>query len=314
MMNKPSGDTSDEDPGDDSLASSYAEPKDMGKPRPWDKDDAKVPVKVVCGEATKAPVIPIATQKIPTCETEGEMATESSDQDEKVGPHSFIVHQVLGKGSFGEVYLVEKLSTHRMYAMKVLSKSQIMSQNLVKYALTERDVLSVTNHPFIVRLNYAFQTNRKLYLILDYCPGGDLSEYIEREKKFTEDRARIYLAEVLLALEDLHKRDIIYRDLKPDNVVLNEEGHALLTDFGLSKKGVMDNVTAKSFCGSVAYLAPEMIKRTGHGKAVDWYLFGVLMYEMLVGQPPYFHKDKYYIRESNCFVGSSCSRTYREEC
>ena len=111
------------------------------------------------------------------------MTAESSDQEEKVGPHSFIVHQVLGKGSFGEVYLVEKLSRHKLYAMKVLSKGQIMSQNLVKYALTERDVLSITNHPFIVRLNYAFQTNRKLFLILDYCPGGDLSEYIEKEKR-----------------------------------------------------------------------------------------------------------------------------------
>jgi serine/threonine protein kinase len=241
-------------------------------------------------------------EKNVTSTSANELSTECEASEEKVGPDSFIVHQVLGKGSFGEVYLVEKVSNHRYYAMKVLSKTQIMSQNLVKYALTERDVLSVTHHPFIVRLNYAFQTNKKLFLILDYCPGGDLSEYIEKEKRygalptiprFTEDRARIYLAEVLLALQDLHKRDIIYRDLKPDNVVLDEDGHALLTDFGLSKQGVMDNVTAMSFCGSVAYLAPEMLKRSGHGKAVDWYLFGVLMYEMLVGQPPYFHKNKY---------------------
>ncbi len=244
----------------------------------------------------------------------GEMTADSSDHEEKVGPHSFIVHQVLGKGSFGEVYLVEKLSNHRVYAMKVLSKQQTLSQNLLKYVLTERDVLSITTHPFIVRLNYAFQTNSKLYLILDYCPGGDLSEYIEREKRFTEERARIYLAEVLLALEDLHRRDIIYRDLKPDNVVLDEDGHALLTDFGLSKQGVMDNVTAKSFCGSVAYLAPEMLKRTGHGKAVDWYLFGVLMYEMLVGQPPYFHKDKYAESRHTPRIESSCSRTSSGAC
>ena len=102
----------------------------------------------------------------------------------------------------------------------------------------------------------------------------------------------MYLAEVLLALEDLHKRDIIFRDLKPDNVVLDAQGHCLLTDFGLSKEGVLDNQGASSFCGSVAYLAPEMLKRSGHGKSVDWYLLGVLLYEMLVGIPPYFTNNK----------------------
>ena len=163
-----------------------------------------------------------------------------------------------------------------------------MGQNLVKYAVTERNVLSYTKHPFIVGLNYAFQTRDKLVLILDYCPGGDLGKVITREKRLCEDRARIYLAEILLALEDLHKRDIIFRDLKPDNVVLDSDGHALLTDFGLSKEGVQNNQGASSFCGSIAYLAPEMIRRIGHGKSVDWYLLGVLLYEMLVGVPPYY--------------------------
>ena len=141
-------------------------------------------------------------------------------------------------------------------------------------------------------LNYAFQTRDKLFLILEYCPGGDLGKVLEQEKRFDEARARIYLAEILLALEDLHKRDIIFRDLKPDNVVLDTQGHALLTDFGLSKEGVLDNQAANSFCGSVAYLAPEMLKRSGHGKSVDWYLLGVLLYEMLVGMPPYFNRDR----------------------
>ena len=164
---------------------------------------------------------------------------------------------------------------------------------MVRYAKTERDVLSYMRHPFIVNLNYAFQTKTKLFLILDFCPGGDLGKLISREKRLTEDRSRLYIAEIILALQDLHKRDIIYRDLKPDNVVLDDDGHALLTDFGLSKEGVLEvSKGAKSFCGSIAYLAPEMLRRVGHGKSVDWYLLGVLLYEMLVGSPPYFSGNK----------------------
>ena len=199
------------------------------------------------------------------------------------------------------MYLVEKVniladgtkeSSGKMYAMKILNKKQIMGNNLVKYAKTERDVLSYTKHPFIVGLKYAFQTPEKLFLLLDYAEGGNMSRTLHRDKRFSEDRARVYLAEVVLALEDLHKRDIIFRDLKPDNVVFDSEGHALLTDFGLSKEGISSNSQARSFCGSPAYLAPEMLKRQGHGKSVDWYLLGVLLYEMMVGIPPYYSNNK----------------------
>ena len=177
--------------------------------------------------------------------------------------------------------------------MKTLQKSKILGQNLLKYAQTERDVLSYTKHPFIVNLNYAFQTKSKLFLILDFCPGGDLSKLILAEKTLTEDLARLYLAEIILALNDLHKRDIIYRDLKPENVVIDDDGHAMLTDFGLSKEGISDVTQGgKSFCGSIAYLAPEMIRRVGHGKSVDWYLLGLLLYEMLVGSPAYYANER----------------------
>jgi serine/threonine protein kinase len=152
--------------------------------------------------------------------------------------------------------------------------------------------LSYINHPFIVRLRFAFQDADKVFLILDYCPGGNLTACINRYQSLPEDIARIYMCEILLAISELHRRGIIYRDLKPDNVILDIDGHSLLTDFGLSKEGVLDNVSAMSFCGSIAYLAPEMIRRQGHGKAVDWYLFGVILYEMLTGKPPYYNGDR----------------------
>ena len=194
----------------------------------------------------------------------------------------------LGKGTFGEVYLVEKTDSGELLAMKVLRKSLLQSSNLMRYARTERNVLSYLKHPFLVGLKYAFQSNDRLVMLLDYCSGGDLRHTLMREKRLAEDRARIYAAEVLLALEELHNHNIIYRDLKPDNVVLDGQGHALLTDFGLSKEGMTDNVLARSFCGSVAYLAPEILERRGHSRAVDLYLLGVLLYEMLTGTPPFY--------------------------
>ena len=216
----------------------------------------------------------------------------NSIEEERITPANFVCLAQLGKGSFGEVYLVQKTNTEKKYAMKVLRKERIMGQNLLKYAIAERNVLSLSHHPFIVKFNFAFQTSTKLFLILEYCPNGDLAKHLLIEKRFSEQRAKFYLCEVLLALENLHQRDIIFRDLKPDNVVLDEEGHCKLTDFGLSKEGVNESKYAQSFCGSIAYLAPEMLKKQGHGKAVDWYLLGVLFYEMLVGITPYFTTRK----------------------
>ena len=222
----------------------------------------------------------------------------SSEEDnnpnsiKKKGPSNFICLALLGQGSFGEVYLVQEKNTHNYYAMKVLDKKRIEKQNIFKYAMTERNVLSIINFPFIVKLNYAFQTKDKLFLLLDYCPGGDLSKQLQIQTRFSEDKAKFYICEITLALGELHKKDIIFRDLKPDNIVIDKEGHAMLTDFGLSREGVNEKYIAKSFCGSIAYLAPEMLNRKGHGKAVDWYLLGVCFYEMLVGIPPYFSNNK----------------------
>ncbi|CAG9317809.1 unnamed protein product [Blepharisma stoltei] len=210
----------------------------------------------------------------------------------KVGPRDFKGLLQLGKGSFGEVYLVEKIDSGEQFALKVLRKEKVLENNLIRYAFAERNILMKIKHPYIVKLNYAFQTPEKLVMIMDYCPGGDLGTHLAREKHFNEEKARFYICEILLGLEELHKHEIIFRDLKPENVVLDADGHARITDFGLSKEGVTEGQLAKSFCGSVAYLAPEMLRRSGHTKSVDWYLLGVLLYEMLVGAPPYYSSNR----------------------
>lgn len=220
-----------------------------------------------------------------------DLETSPSSLDDclrRISPQDFQPICLLGKGSFGEVYYCKKGEDE--FALKVLNKAQVLGKNVLRYTQTEREVLCLVRHPFIVELKYAFQSSEKLILALEYCPGGDLGYHLSREKRFSEDRARIYLSEIVLALEELHSNHIIYRDLKPDNVVLDSEGHAKLTDFGLAK--ISKTGEAKSFCGSVAYLAPELIQRQVYGAQVDWYLLGVLFYEMLVGIPPFFSCNK----------------------
>lgn len=229
--------------------------------------------------------------------------TISAPRPEGLGLHSFILHSVIGSGSFGDVYLVEKKDTPmRYFAMKVLDKSRVHKENLSRYVMTERKVLSLINHPFVTRLRFAFQNPGFLFLVMDYYPGGNLSECLEREGRLSESRAKLYIAEIVLSIQELHKNDIIYRDLKPENIVLDAEGHALLIDFGLSKEGISSvSRGTKSFCGSCAYLAPEMLKKRGHGKAIDWYLLGVVLYELLTGVPPFYseHQDELFYNIEN---------------
>lgn len=220
------------------------------------------------------------------------LISEEKEEAAQLTLQDFEAVQVLGKGSFAEVYLVKLINSGQLYAMKVMRKEKLLMQNIIRYAITERNILSRISHPFIAKLNFAFQSEDKLYLVLDYYSGGCLSYYIAKEKHFTEDIARFFAAEIVLGIEELHKNNIIYRDLKPDNVLIDQSGHAVLTDFGLSKQGVEDEDLASSFCGSLAYLAPEMVKQSGHNKSVDWYLLGVLTYEMLIGFPPFYSLNK----------------------
>ncbi|XP_042567325.1 ribosomal protein S6 kinase alpha-6 [Cyprinus carpio] len=213
---------------------------------------------------------------------------------EKAEPSQFELLKVLGQGSFGKVFLVRKLmgpDAGQLYAMKVLKKASLKVRDRVRTKM-ERDILVEVNHPFIVKLHYAFQTEGKLYLILDFLRGGDVFTRLSKEVMFTEEDVKFYLAELALALDHLHNLGIVYRDLKPENILLDEAGHIKLTDFGLSKESVDQDKKAYSFCGTVEYMAPEVVNRRGHTQSADWWSLGVLMFEMLTGTLPFQGKDR----------------------
>ncbi|CAO2589425.1 Ribosomal protein S6 kinase alpha-1, partial [Lemmus lemmus] len=198
---------------------------------------------------------------------------------EKADPSQFELLKVLGQGSFGKVFLVRKVTrpdSGHLYAMKVLKKATLKVRDRVRTKM-ERDILADVNHPFVVKLHYAFQTEGKLYLILDFLRGGDLFTRLSKEVMFTEEDVKFYLAELALGLDHLHSLGIIYRDLKPENILLDEEGHIKLTDFGLSKEAIDHEKKAYSFCGTVEYMAPEVVNRQGHTHSADWWSYGVLM-------------------------------------
>ncbi|MBW0495188.1 hypothetical protein O181_034903 [Austropuccinia psidii MF-1] len=204
---------------------------------------------------------------------------------------SFDLLQVIGKGSFGKVMQVRKKDTGRIYAMKTIRKAHIVSRSEVTHTLAERTVLGQVNNPFIVPLKFSFQNAEKLYLVLSCINGGELFHHLQKEGRFSEERSRLYAAELLCALEHLHAYDVIYRDLKPENILLDYTGHIALCDFGLCKLNMGECEKTNTFCGTPEYLSPELLLGQGYSKTVDWWTLGVLIYEMLSGLPPYYDEN-----------------------
>ncbi|BDA45563.1 Ribosomal protein S6 kinase beta-2 [Coccomyxa sp. Obi] len=236
-------------------------------------------------------------QAVPSDLATGSSAGSSIDGEEgtvspgKMGPTNFELLRVVGQGAFGKVFQVRKKDTGQIYAMKVMRKERILAKDHGDYVRTEREVLTAVFHPYIVTLRCSFQTATKLYLVLDFVNGGHLFFQLYRQGIFDEDLARLYTAEMVLAIAHLHSLGIAHRDLKPENVLLDSEGHIKVTDFGLAKR-VDDDSRTNSFIGTMEYMAPEVVAGKGHGKAVDWWSVGILLYEMLCGVPPFRAKGR----------------------
>ncbi|KAJ1876760.1 Serine/threonine kinase, partial [Coemansia sp. RSA 486] len=219
----------------------------------------------------------------------------------KVGFNDFKFIKVLGKGNFGKVMLSEEKSTSKLYAIKVLKKEFIVENDEFESTRSEKRVLLIANkerHPFLIGLHSCFQTPNHIFFVMEYISGGDLMMHVQKLGTFGERRAKFFACEVLLGLAYFHKAGIIYRDLKLDNILLDKEGHVKIADYGLCKENMGYGQTTITFCGTPEFMAPEIVLEQRYGRAVDWWAFGVLIYEMILGTSPFHGEDENEIFDS----------------
>ncbi|KAL7549396.1 hypothetical protein ACHAWF_012665 [Thalassiosira exigua] len=292
----------------DEVSREFQRSRTLSASHPRGDDDAPVPAPAAsAGDAADsggADDPDAGARLLPPART-GEGEAEAGDAEEEaapprprtfVAPKDFELLKVVGMGAFGKVLQVRERSSSRVFAMKVISKRLIKRKgSYVENILAERNILTkISSNPFVVTMHASFQTREKLFIVMDFCAGGELFLKVAKEGHFRERTAAYYLAEITLALEHLHSVNVLHRDLKPENILLGSDGHCCLTDFGLAKdftgSGDDEGGWARTLCGTIEYMAPEMVARKWYGKGADYWSLGCIAYEMLSGLPPFSSK------------------------